>query len=114
MVFNAKILGERRGVVATVLARNCGGQGDADDLVCPEGFGGEGGDDCGVNAATQADDGLLEAALVSIIAQAEYERVLRRGVALRIEVFGDVSDWIVKVDDVVLSCLLYTSDAADE
>ena len=68
MVFNAKIIGERRGVVAAVLARNCGWQGNADDLFCPEGFSSEGGDNCGVNSATQTDDGLLEAALVGVIA----------------------------------------------
>ena len=68
MVFNAKIIGERCGVVATVLARNCGWEGNANDLVCPEGFSSEDGDHCGVNSTTQTDDGLLEAALMGVIA----------------------------------------------
>ncbi len=70
---DAEVAREVAGVVLRVVAGNGGGQRHADDVVRAEGGDGELGDQRGVDAAGERDEGALETAFVRVVAQAEDE-----------------------------------------
>ncbi len=72
---DAEICGEGAGVVDGAGGGELAGHADAEDVFLAEGFDGDGGDEGGVDAAAEADEGLLEAALADVVAGAEDEGV---------------------------------------
>ena len=49
------------------------GHADAGDIFFAEGVDGDGGDESGIDASAESDDGLGESALVDVVASAENE-----------------------------------------
>ena len=63
-------------VVDGALRRVGTGHADAEHVFRAEGVGGDGGDECGVDAAAQGDEGFAEAAFAHVIACAEHQRAI--------------------------------------
>ena len=72
---DAEIRGEGAGVVDGAGGGELAGHADAEDVLRAEGVDGDGGDEGGVDAAAEADERVLEAALADVVAGAEDERV---------------------------------------
>ena len=70
-----RFCGEGAGVVDGAGGGELAGHADAEDVLRAEGLDGDGGDQRGVDAAAEADEGLGEAALADVVAGAEDERV---------------------------------------
>jgi hypothetical protein len=74
---DAEVLGERARVVDRALRRELRRHGDAGDVLRAERFDGDRRGDGGVDAAGEADDDVLEAALADVVAQPEDQRARR-------------------------------------
>ena len=70
---DAEIFGEMPAVVDGALRGIGAGHADAENVFRAEGFDGDGGDEGGVDAAAEGDEGLGEAALADVVARAEDE-----------------------------------------
>ena len=75
---DAEILGQGAGVGDAAFRGVGAGHADADDVFAADGVDGDGGGQRGIDAAAQADQDALEAALVNVIARAEDERFVNR------------------------------------
>ncbi len=75
---DAEVGGEAAAVVDGALRGVGAGHADAHDVFRPEGVGGDGGDQGGVDAAAESDNGLFEAALAHVIAGADDQSAIRR------------------------------------
>ena len=109
MIFDAEVVGQRGGIIATVLAGNGGGQGDTDHVFRAKCFGRDGGDYCGIDATAQPDECLFEAALVRIVAESQYQRIVGGGIAFEIKIRRDV----VLCGRVQIDCAVFGAEGGE-